>query len=553
MPNGVLALTYGTPDVEVTFSADNGSTWTTPTTTFADPGGTKRPSGNTWVAPIGPNTLLQFGDNYAKTINPNTQAIWQKELEIVRPEQNRIDLKGKYNAGTLTIVSPTTTLNSTFTSHIEARAAGAFDGSTNYWASAIGTTSGDYELDLHQVYHIKGIGVALLYGVPESATISLSPDGTTWTSVKSYPSGTTHYCLNYTSFAAFDARYVKVHVSGTGQVGLSELELYQTASTFENNAAEASGDTNWPHGILPTGYAPNGTSLTQYGVSVAKGNVGYQSDRALKLYDGSSTWRAGVKKVVSASNTKTLEFRVRPAAIPVGGSFNWQILGTVGGSENIVFFFAVFAENSGSTTTYKLKSNNGTGWTQVGTATIPVSGSVWKQIKVEANESANQAKLYVDGVLAGTVGMYANPASATNLTGFSFCSNGTATSGEVIYFDDVDFYDTTVGPTQYDAVNPEKMFAPLAADQYETDKAFGVTVSPNPSNGIIDIHVNNGLPGETTVLISNISGRIVNKLNYNAQTASSVITTTVQGYQPGIYVITAKQGGHAVQTKLSVY
>lgn len=542
MPNGVLALSYGTPDVQITFSSNNGGTWTTPVTTFADPGGTKRPSGNTWVVPVGFHTVLQYGDNYAKTINPNTQAIWQKELEVVRPEQNRIDLKTKYTAGAITIM-PATTLNATFPSHIEARATAAFDGSTNYWSSAIGTTSGVYELDLQQIYHLKTVGIALLFGTQETATVELSPDGSSWTNVKTYTNAT-HYCLNYTSFATIDARYVKITVNGTGQIGLSELELYQTASTFENNATMASGDTGWPHGILPTGYAPYGTSATQYGVSVAKGNYGYQSDRSLRLYDGSSTWIAGVKKVTTASNTKNLEFRCRPSAIPIGGSFSWKVLGTVSGSEAVVFFFAVFAETG---PTYKIKANNGSGWVQVGTATMPVSGSVFKQIKVVANRSANTASLYVDGVLAGTTGMYSNPANTTNLTGFAFNSNGTATSGELVFFDDVDFYDPTVGPMFAQDAPTTLLAAPLTNEK-PASKTFGVTVSPNPSSNVIQVHVENGTKGPTTILISNMSGATVKKLTYNADDESSSISTTVQGYFPGVYVITAKQNGQVAQT-----
>ncbi|TZF83272.1 T9SS type A sorting domain-containing protein [Pedobacter sp. BS3] len=547
MPNGVLALTYGTPDVEVTFSTDNGNTWTTPVATFPDPGTPKRPSGNTWVAPIGPNTLLQFGDNYAKTINPNTQAIWQKEIEIVRPEQNRIDLKTKYKTGAITI-SPLTTLNATFPSHITARAAAAFDGSTNYWASAIGTNSGVYQLDLQQIYHIKTVGVALLFGKQESATVELSPDGTTWIPVKTYTNAT-HYCLNYTSFSPINARYVRVTVNGSGQIGLSELELYQTASTFENNAAEANGDTNWPHGILPTGYTWAGTSSTRYGAYIAKDNHGYQSDRALCIYDGSSTWMAGVKKTEGASTNKTLEFRCRPAAIPVGGSFSWRILGTAGGTQTTVFFFAVFAESSGGTTTYKIKANNGSGWTQVGTATMPVSGSVWKLIKVVANLSTNTASLYVDGVLAGTTGMYTNPSTTTNLTGFCFASNGTATSGELIYFDDVDFYDTATGPNQM--TTTQHNIAPAAIDKPQNN-TFAVTVSPNPSNNIVNVHIENGAKGATTILISDMAGRIVKRLNYNADTETSSISFNIQGYLPGVYVVTVKQNNRTVQTKLSV-
>jgi hypothetical protein len=543
MPNGVLALSYGTPDVELTFSANNGNTWTTPIATFPDPGTTKRPSGNTWVVSVEPNKLLQFGDNYAKTINPNTQAIWQKEIQIVRPEQNRIDLKTKQSLGLVTIMSPQTTLTYSNAAHPEARTTGAFDGSPDYWSAAMGTTSGVYQLDLQKTYNIQTIGVSLLYNTPESATIDLSPDGSTWTTVKTYTNAS-HYCLNYTNITPVSARYVRVTVNGSGQVGLGELELYEASSTFEANATTPTATV---HGIIPPGYTQYGTSATEHGMSV-RDNVGYQSNRGLTLYDGSGGWIAGIKKIVAASNKKTLEFRCRAAAIPTGGSFSMRVMGTVGGVESVVFFLAVFPDGS-------LKANQGAGWTKIigAAGTIPIG--TWKLIKIESDESANTASVYIDGVLKGSCTMYAAPASATNLTGFAFASNGTATLGEIVYFDDINFYDPTVSGGSGVASIASPQDVPLSIsvmDMPVTDQKFSISASPNPASEIVKIIVKGASSGILNIQFTNLWGKKVKQSNYSLENGSSELNVPINGLLQGIYVLTARQNGHISQTKLII-
>jgi hypothetical protein len=541
MPNGVLALSYGTPDVELTFSANNGVSWTTPVQTFPDPGGTKRPSGNTAVVSIGPNKLIQFGDNYAKTINPNTQAIWQKEIEIVRPEQNRIDLKAKYSQGAITIMSPQTTLTASIPGHPEARTTGAFDGSTDYWSAAIGTNSGVYQLDLEKTYRLQTIGIGMLYNKTQSATVELSPDNITWTPLINY-TNTAHFCVNYTNITPFNARYVRVTVTGSGQIGLGELELYEASSTFEGNASAASSN---PHGILPAGYTANGTSASQYGFSVQEG-TGYVSNRALKLWDGSSDWRAGIKKVVTASNKKTLEFRCRIAAMPSGGSFNIPMLGTVSGTENTVFWVAVFATTA---TTGTVKYYNGSSWQPIGSATLPINSSSWKLIRIAADEPANTATLYIDNTPMGTFAMSASPAGASNLTGFGLNSNGTLTSGEVVYFDDVNFYDPDVaGPSGISSVSPDKdlVISKLPA---ELPEKFSIKLSPNPAKDFVDIQVNHTVKGTIKLNVLNAIGRLVKSISAVCDGSSFTYHLPTAGFAPGLYVISAQQDSHIVKSK----
>jgi hypothetical protein len=555
MANGVLALSWGTPDIEMSFSANSGGFWTVPIKTFPNPGGTKVPSGNTCLIPIGQNKLLQFGDNYSKTINPNTQAIWQKEIEIVRPEQNRIDLRTKNTLGLVTIM-PQTTLMYTSGTHQEARPTGAFDGSTDYWSAAMGTNSGIYQLDLQKTYQLQTIGVSLLYNTPESATVELSPDNINWTTVKTYTNAT-HYCVDYTGITPFNARYVRVTVSGTGQIGLGELELYEASSTFEGNASAASSN---PHGILAEGYVANGTSATQYGFSVQEG-MGYQSNRALKLWDGSSTWRAGIKKITTASNKKTLEFRCRIAALPTGTAFNIPIIGTVSGASTTVFWVAAFASTS---TTSVVKYYNGTSWLPIGTATLPISATVWKLVKITADEAANTASLYIDNVLMGSFPMSANTVNATNLTGFALNSNGTATSGEIVYFDDINFYDPTVsGGSGIASVAGQEniLISNLTGEVTKVNnqvanelivESFSISVSPNPANDLAKVAFKNSLKGIINVYVTDMMGWPVKRLKYNSAGDLSFLDIPIQDLSPGVYVITANQNNRIAKTKLIV-
>ena len=554
MPNGILVLSYGRPNVHVAFSTDgNGTTWTNVNTTLTEVPGTLGAESSNYAAlvPITAHRLLQIGDtgadwSYPANPSPNPFSVWSKSIDIVRPQQNRIDLETKYSLGTVTIM-PATTLTYTDAAHPEARTSGAFDGSTDYWSGALGTTSGIFQIDLQKIFNINAIGLAMLYGKQQSATVQYSTDAISWSSPVVTYTNAIHYALNYTNVTAFNARYIRVNASGIGQIGLSELELYEASSTFENNAAAAS---NNPHGIIPAGYTSNGTSSTQYGVSIADG-TGYQSNRAMKLYDGSSTWYAGVKKIVTASNLKTLEFRCRIAALPAGTSFNVPIKGTVSGVENTVFWVAFFANSTG--TAGIVKVHNGTAWVALGTVTLPVSGTVWTLIKIAANESSNTASMYINGVQTGAAfSMSAAPASATNLTGFAFQSNGTATYGELIYFDDVNFYDPTTGSSSGVAKIVSHDIAVTNLTKVPKNQDFLVSVSPNPANGFVKVKIQGALKGALDLYFVDMSGKTLKRLNYKIEGGTSFLDIPIQEFLPGKYIITLKQNNRFAQIKLVV-
>ncbi len=431
LPNGVLVLTYGVyhstgdRDVRMAFSEDgSGTTWTHDTLIFNSVNGGVESTGYTGNGAVKAHRLLSLGDtgtgwNYGIAVggsipSPNPFAVWGKYIDVVLDKTNRLDLKTMYAQGAMTI-SPATTLTDVNASHPENKKEAAFDGSTDYWSGASATaTSGTYQIDLQTTYPITGVGVCLHYNSAETATISLSTNGTTWTPVKQYSTSTIQNAIDYTTFSSTNARYIKVDVQSSGpQVWLNELEVYMDRDTYENNAT----------GVVPFGYtAANGMFTVEDTVSGVTAPIGYQSERALYMNDTSSTLPATVIHNVSTSQaTKSLSFRIKPLAYSTSGSAQFAI---VSGSTTM-YQMAVFADGS-------VQYYNGS-WHQIGTAGAgTVALNAWSLIEVSATTTA--ATISVNGVSKGT----APPlTTVTTMNGFKFGSAGSAPTGDRALFDEV--------------------------------------------------------------------------------------------------------------------
>ena len=350
----------------------------------------------------------------------------EKSSSVVPTNVNRIDLKGRVAAGLATITTDLTYSNAT---HPEARTSGAYDGSADYWSGAFKSgTSGTYTVDLQQSLTLNAIGVCLHYNNSESATIDVSTNGTSWSTVKTY-SNATHNAINYTSITAQPVRYVRVSVNGSGSlVCLNELELYGTTDTYENNALGIPGN---PHGVVPPGYVSNGTSATQYGFAVrdiSTSAAGHQSERCLQMWDGSSTWRAGIKKTVTATTSKTFQFWVKPLGYDAtSGCIQFSLnSGTAA-----VYQMAVFPDGSiryFNASTWVATTGTGS---PAGAGTVPLN--TWSLITVTATVPS-AAPITVNGVAKGNA---AKIGTATTMDGFSFGSGGTSPTGDNALFDDV--------------------------------------------------------------------------------------------------------------------
>lgn len=564
MPNGIMVLTYGRPNSHLAFSYDgSGANWTYLTTSFKEVPGIIadttlgfQSTNYTALVPTGYNKFILYGDRganwtyYSKAKpftnvphpQPNPFRIWEKNLEIVTNRQNRIDLKKKILYTWATVMMPQTTLTYSSPSHLETRPLGAVDGSTDYWSSAIGTGSGVLQLDLHKKYNINSVGLAMLFGKEQSATVELSEDLLTWIPVETY-TNEIHRSIHYTDITPRLARYVRVTVSGSGQIGVGELELYQTASTFEANAATP---TSIVHGVIPYGYALYGNTASKHGISV-RDVYGYQSNRALTLYDGNDNYIAGIKKIEAASNKKILEFRFRAVTIPAGQFISMRILGTVSGSENTIFYVAVMPDGS-------IKANQGGGFTvDIAPANTIERGSLsaWSLIKIEADESANIAKVYLDGILMGSCTMFPAPLAATTLTGFAFASYGTDTWGELAYFDDINFYNPdTEGPSGLSAGPVQQQ--QLKSLPAELPGKFSIKVSPNPAKDIVNIQVSHTAEGKIRLTVLNAFGMPVKTINALSSGDGFSYDLPTGNFQPGMYVISAQQDNKIVRTKVII-
>lgn len=544
MPNGVLVLSYGdngtTNPRSCVLAYDpngNGGSWTNITTTFTGATGLgNRSSGYTSVFPLRNNQFLQISDralyNYYGSNqhpSPNPFSIWSKKVEMVLDYRNRIDLKTKYPGQ----ISVSTDMTYTDAVHPEAGISGAFDASTDYWSGAFKmSNSGSYTIDLLTPNIINGISISLLHGIPQSATIDCSSDGINWTTLKTY-SSVTHYTVDYTSFSPIAARYIRATVTGTtGKVGVNEINVFRTADTYED----------YVYGIVPYGYTPSDTASPDFWVSegVVPLPSGYQSKRALYMYDNDSANKELSKVGYTASATKTMEFKLRTKAFATtGGCVQFRL---VSGTTN-VFRMAVFPNGV-------IKYYNGT-WNNVGSGPVSVPLDTWKSIKVVANASANTASVYVDGVLIGS-NVTKETTSATSINGFLFASGGGAAVGDKALFDDVDLYNTgsfSLAAQQNAPAANETLIAPLN-DEAANKGAMAVVVAPNPADNMATVTVNNIVRGPLEIELHSFYGKKLKSLSYLSEGDTFSVEIPVLEYDSGIYIITVKQNGKVVQTKL---
>jgi hypothetical protein len=430
MPNGVLMLSSGRPDNWVAMSTNGlGTGWVgqltyrnCPTSGYRYHGST----GNTGETSVESNRLAQFGDNCditwscdeasesGFTVSHDT-ALWRRFVDVLTPDTGKIDLATKYQKNKIQV---TTNMTYTSAAHPRTGVAGAFDGSTEYWSSAVSAnTAGSFVIQLDKQYDLTRIGLALRNGRPESATVSLSTDGTSWTTPVVNVGNRTDLALNYQAFATPQAaRFVKVDIPATSTCDsavaascafLNELELYSTTDSFEND----------PVNTRPRGY----TELDSAWVTRSDTD---DSSRALRLNDTSGS-QAKAAGSGTAATSKTLEFRVDPVSLPNG--FVFEVRGkNSAGSVVTTYEFAVAPDGH-------LRWYNGTWHELTGAGVVPAGQ--WSSVSVAAG--LNSAAISVNGTQVATTAPSA--AGATTLSSFVFASDGSQPTGDNIVVDDVKF------------------------------------------------------------------------------------------------------------------
>ncbi|HEY0668116.1 MAG TPA: exo-alpha-sialidase [Sphingobacteriaceae bacterium] len=236
MPNGILVLSYGRPNLHLAFSEDgNGTNWSNITTTFVEVQNVLETSSYSVLLPVDANRLFLIHDSganwsYPKEIlatRPNPYSILGGFVDVLRNETNRIDLKNLYKQGKITVNTDMIYSNSNAP---ETGISGAFDGSTDYWSGAFKSgRQASYVINLDQAYTITDIALSLHIGNLQSAAIRFSTDGKKWTKPVLYKNRI-HYAMEYKKLKVpVSSRYVKVDIDGVASmVSLNEIELYGT-------------------------------------------------------------------------------------------------------------------------------------------------------------------------------------------------------------------------------------------------------------------------------------------------------------------------------------
>lgn len=428
MPNGVMVLSSGRTDNWVAISTNGqGTGWVgqvtyrnCPTSGYRFHGST----GNTSLAVVESNRIAQFGDNCDVTwacpaadtgfTVDKQNRIWRRYVDVLTPDVGKIDLATKYRLGQVTV---DTDLTWTSPARPRSRVDGAFDGSTEYWSSAVGAGGGgSYVLRLDRQYSLTRVGLSLRNGRATTGRVYASTDGVNWGSPIVNATNRTHLSLEYFGVSAA-ARFVKVEVDpsaacdaelGTSCAMLNELELYSTVNSFENDPVN-----NRPRGFTETSQ----TWVTRSGTN--------GSSRALRLSDSSNGAPAKVVWTGTAGSTRTLEFRVNPVALANGFLFDVRGRNSAGST--------VDSYHLGVGTNGALMRHAGTWIGITGAGVVPVGG--WRTVTVQA--STTSATILVDGQVVAT-GIPPSNAS-TSLLGYTFSSGGTDPVGDNIVIDDVSF------------------------------------------------------------------------------------------------------------------
>lgn len=254
MPDGVLVLSAGRPYNWLAIAPDGiGEEWRHQTVTYRNSDGVRDvhgSSGYTAVAAVGPHRLIQVFDNcklpgvrpdgllnetacpaHGKFENGGWYAIKRRLFTVTAPGPDLLDLAALYRRGALRVE---TDMRWTRPGRPRSGPAGAFDGSTDYWSSAVAAGPGRYVLHLDRAYAINRIGLSLRPGHAAGARVYVSADGRSWGEPAVTVEDRTDFAMRYHTVARTGAHVMIVTEPTDGcdaEIGdscsmLNELELY---------------------------------------------------------------------------------------------------------------------------------------------------------------------------------------------------------------------------------------------------------------------------------------------------------------------------------------
>lgn len=302
-PNGTMLLTTGRPDVRVLVSNDGtGQKWDTQQRVFANypsDGSNGRydgSSGNNSLENVGTNTSVLFYDQchvwgcgaYNQQFGVSAQYV-----SALTPGAGKIDVATQLIDKTATVSGDFARANTRFP---EQRPAGAFDGSSAAGSEAVlsaGRKSPSMVLALDREYTLDKLGLMLGHGeLAQSATVSLSADGASWTPVVTARNRLDR-AMRYSDFPALQARYIKVTGPLATTTTVTEMELYSAdVDTFENEVpfSVPRGWSDAEHAWMTN--VPDNPAYSDFG--------GYHSSSALRLWDKWTDSNAHISKATPA-------------------------------------------------------------------------------------------------------------------------------------------------------------------------------------------------------------------------------------------------------------
>lgn len=429
-PNGTLLLTTGRPDVRVYISNDGtGRMWDKAITAFANypaTGGNGRydgSSGNNSIENVGANTSVLFYDQcmvwgcgaYNQQFGVSAQYV-----SAVTPGVGRIDVAGKLIKGTATATGDFAGANKRFP---EQRPAGAFDGSSAVGAEAVLKASArrapQMVLDLKREYSLDKIGLMLGHGeLAQSATVSLSEDGKTWTPVISARNRLDR-SMKYTDFATQTARYVKVSGTLRATTTITEMELYSAdVDTFENEIpfTVPRGWTGAQNAWVTN--VPDDPAYSEFG--------GYDSSTALRLWDKFTDADAHITR--PTPHTGHLYAAVAWGSSDQRAMFTFGVNGTSADGSSVAAWN--FRLKSGTPAT--LQAYDGTNWVTAGTFRGALPNRAYLPLTVDATTDTATVTL---GTSSFTTKVRA--AQTSDLADLHFSTGDPSQYGGIYYLDDV--------------------------------------------------------------------------------------------------------------------
>lgn len=303
LPSGVLLLVGGRPDNFIAFSFDDGHTWTEGHVSYVNRSA-QHPfhgsSGYQGIAPTSSHRALLVGDNCANSWGcPATDdgwtvdgehRIWRRLVDAMPLDRGRIDMATALERGAATVTTDLVAEDRAL------QAAALFDGSLAPGSALLG--AGTITIDLGEPTALTRLSIAGAIG-PGAATVRLF-DGDQWIDpvISTSPGGD----LALRAFVPTTPQIVeRIEVDVSAGGGVSELEIYTTTDSFEDEAL---------------GRPPRAaTEASLATVERLPADADADSAQAVRLHDTSTTGLASIAFALP-SDADAVSLRVKASALP---------------------------------------------------------------------------------------------------------------------------------------------------------------------------------------------------------------------------------------------